>query len=261
MKNIKKVLNTKTLNVAEGLGSSVGVNVKESVELKKSSLEVCGPVKKGVEEKTAVIFVHGLFMHPVVMKFLESKLKKSNFNTYQFSYKSRHYNEGTLDKLLTMVKELKEKKCCFVGHSMGGLVLKNFLIKNRMFLKEKFEDLKFITLGTPHKSSKLAKFIGKSKLKVVLGSSGESGLIKEVPQWSVKEFKFGCICGTKALGLLGVLRGKKSDGIVFFEESKDESADDILAMKVSHTTMLYSKKVAHQIEYFAKHGEFDKANA
>lgn len=230
---------------------------KTKIENTNSVDDAAERVGSKIEGESAVVFVHGLFMHPVVMKYLEHELKKCSFKTYQFGYKSRHYNNGTLEKLLSLVKEIKERKCCFVGHSMGGLVLKNFLIKNRDFLKEKFEDLKFLTLGTPHKGSTVARFIGKTKLRFFLGSSGESGLIKEAPDWSLKEFKFGCICGTKALGLLRVFGAQPSDGIVFFEESKDEFADDIVSMKVSHTTMLYSKRVAHQIVFFARHGQFD----
>ena len=75
----------------------------------------------------SLILVHGLFMKPLVMKFLEWHFKKLGYTTYQFAHPSREFSETTLHSLTALIDSMTTDECYMVGHSMGGLIAKQVL--------------------------------------------------------------------------------------------------------------------------------------
>lgn len=204
----------------------------------------------------SLILVHGLFMKPLVMKFLEWHFKKLGYTTYQFSHPSRKFSEATLQRLSTLIDSLTTDECYVVGHSMGGLIAKQVLQEHAPRWKHRFKKMGLVTLGTPHQTSRLAGFLEKTLLRPMLGSSGDSGLTKVVPEGLPAGIPLGCIGGTLPVGLLACVKRIPNDGTVFLFESFDRKADASLAMKLSHTSLVYSKKVVQQTHHFFEHQSF-----
>lgn len=210
-----------------------------------------------MKSKKAVIIVHGLFMNQLVMKFLENKLTVFGYKVYNYSYNTTKFSNQTIEDFKNFVFNINEEECYFVGHSMGGLVSKIMIQIYYEKLMYKFSKISLITLGTPHQSSYLAKLISKTNLKNLLGSAGNAGLTKKIADWNLDNISLGCIVGNIPIGLLAV-NEKKSDGIVFVEEGIDKNATDFIEMPVCHTSMIYSKEVVKQIDYFINNQKFLK---
>ncbi len=205
--------------------------------------------------KKTIVLIHGLYMNALVMKILESRFKKKGFNVVNFEYKTVLFNKN--ETLLNLHKEIENIKSdiYLVGHSMGGLIARLYQTE---FKSSKVK--KIVTLGTPHKGSHIAKFVKGTKLSVFLGNAGESGIIKQLPDWE-NQCEMGCLVGVLNLGaniVFGKYHGKHgaSDGTVFADEAIVDNATDKVMVKVSHTGMLYSNRVFKETLSFIKNSKF-----
>lgn len=196
-----------------------------------------------------VVVVHGFLMKSPVMGVLGSRLAAQGYTPLYFNYRTLHFDrQRTLSRLEKLCEGLDE--VYFVGHSMGGLVI-------RQFLQDKTDD-KFkavVTLGTPHKSSRFAQVIYNSGMNSLFGLNEHSGLISTLHEWNNKVIKIGSIAGQSPRGLFSLyqkIKREKSfghDGTVFIEETIG-NFDDHLVVDVSHTGLVYSSDVARQVGYF-----------
>ncbi|NCQ51506.1 alpha/beta hydrolase [archaeon] len=206
-----------------------------------------------------VILIHGLYMNHLSMKILEYKFKREGFNVLTFNYKTIRFDKDeTLRNLHKMVENINSD-IYLVGHSMGGLI-------SRLY-KTEFNSInvkKIVTLGTPHNGSHVAKFINGTKLRGLLGNSGESGIIKQLPDWE-SQCEMGCIIGIGDFGLnliFGKVHGKHgdNDGTVFVDEASVNCPTDKIIMKVSHLGMLSSNSVFKESLSFINNSKFSKFN-
>lgn len=143
----------------------------------------------------AVVIVHGLYMNAFSMKWLEKHFRQLGYNTYNFSYVTRQYSSLTLNKLHQLCTNVKEDELFFLGHSMGGLVIHQYLSTYPM----QALTLKVVTLGTPYNGSVLANHLHEKHLSAWLfgQSSTKNILLKGVPDKLT--FPTGSIIGTKNL--------------------------------------------------------------
>lgn len=108
---------------------------------------------------TPVILVHGLFHNSTAWVLFRHWFKKTGItNCATFFYSSRNdFNtiSRELDTYLTMVLDkYPDSKPVLIGHSLGGLLLRNWLASS----ERATEVSGLITLGTPMLGSKLATF-------------------------------------------------------------------------------------------------------
>ena len=204
--------------------------------------------------KKNVILVHGFLVKAPIMGYLAYKLNKLGYRVHFFNYRTLHFDkESTMRELNSLVSGLDN--IYFLGHSMGGLVIREF-IQNHP--SKKFKAV--VTLGSPHKGSKFAKLVSKSELNNLLGINNNSGLISDLEDYK-GEPPLGSIAGNKNHGLFKAysslknifLEEKNSDGTVLVSETIDENFKDHITLYVSHSGMLYSKDVLYQIHYFFTH--------
>lgn len=210
-----------------------------------------------------VILLHGLYMQAWSLQPLASSLCKFGFYTRCFGYYSvRHPLAIHSQRLYVWLEKQhfdKDKPLHFVGHSLGGLVIRDFIARyGRVNGKtEGFTIGRVVTIGTPHNGSRSAHrlhpivptFLGKSYLE------GLDGRTAPLPN----EIQLGVIAGNKSLGLGRVVlqRTKEpNDGTVLVSETKLCNACDHLILPYSHTGMPYTKAVAEQAAYFLEHGYF-----
>jgi triacylglycerol lipase len=109
--------------------------------------------------ETPILLLHGLFNNQASWFWFKWKLRGQGFNTIATINLSSWHNEEVLTELLAKkVDELRHRlgvtKVHLVGHSMGGLIARNYLQLRGGAGKVDH----CIFLGAPHLGSKLAPF-------------------------------------------------------------------------------------------------------
>lgn len=203
----------------------------------------------------AVVLAHGLFMKKEIMFYLKSSFEQRGYKVYNYNYNTIKFTEKTLDDFSSFIGKIKEENVYFVGHSMGGLLMKAYIEKER----PAFKDMCLVTLGSPHKGSSFGKMVEESAFGFVLGSAPKSGITNGYLNWN-NHCPMGCIVGTKNIGLNTLFDNTKnsSDGTVMTNEAFDDKADDVIHLDVNHTGMVYSRKVVDQAVCFFKTKMFFK---
>ncbi len=207
-----------------------------------------------------VVLLHGLARTPRAMETLEKQLTQSGYTVMNVGYPSRQYPVEELAQrtFCHILQQLPEGMIChFVTHSMGGILLRYFLSKN------KFPQLgRTVMLGPPNQGSEIV-----DKLHHYPGfylMNGPAGMQLGTQQNSIPknlgavDFELGVIAGYRSINLLlssFILPGK-NDGKVTVESTKTEGMSDHLILPVTHTFMMKNKQVIQQVIHFLCQGKF-----
>lgn len=209
--------------------------------------------------KKTVILLHGLMASSLTTKYLEKQLVLAGYQVKNFSYASNRYSMQTLIYLHNLVQTIRDGEIYFIGHSMGGLVARNYLQHD--LSKPNAQIKALITVATPHNGSLCAQKVLRSKLGRFFGTAGSSGLTENIGKWQ-SDILLGCIAGLSTSKLSRnffiMFNGKTepSDGTVFVEEAILSNCTDHIVIKGSHTGLLFKKLVAQQCIFFLENGEF-----
>ena len=224
-----------------------------------------------MQQKNRVILIHGLHQTAWIMRPLAKRLQAAGFDTHQYGYRSmRDGIQTNSARLNTWLEEHHhpDQPIDLVGHSLGGLIIRNFVVQY-----PKWQIGNCVTLGTPHKGSVCADYIWRLT-PAVMGRSyvdALDGTVAPLPA----HITLGVIAGNRPYGLGQLflqyhnrkLRKVNSapstewlihDGTVYVKETNIEAAADHIVMPVSHTGMLVDKAVAKQIEYFLTNAQFKR---
>jgi pimeloyl-ACP methyl ester carboxylesterase len=208
--------------------------------------------------KTAVVFVHGLFLNGAEFTLLRRRLTTTlGFEAHRFSYPTvRGSIAATLTQLSQFVKRIEADRIHFVGHSLGGVVL------CRYFERERCERSgRVVLLGSPLAGSRSAQAVARyGWLRRVVGPLVAEELIQPcTPRRWCCERDLGLIAGTSPLGLGRFFAQftEPSDGTVAVSETKLPGHTAHLALPVSHMGMLVSPLVARQVANFLDEGRFE----
>ena len=222
-------------------------------------------------QKNRVILIHGLHQAPFIMRPLAKRLQVDGFNTHQYGYRSMRdgikINSQRLNAWLETHHDA-EQPIDLVGHSLGGLIIRDFVAHY-----PQWQIGRCVTLGTPHNGSISGDYIWRL-VPVIVGKSYEKALDGTVAPLP-KGIELGVIAGNKAQGLgqpilsyhnrklrkadASVSSEKLAhDGTVYISETKLVSATDHIILPVTHTGMLVNKEVAQQTSYFLQHGHFKR---
>ncbi len=219
-------------------------------------LLLCIPLPTHAE---CVILLHGLARSDESMEKLEQALQQEGFHVVNVAYESRKYSIETLanQAISPAVKECeKQQKISFVTHSMGGILVRQYLSEKPLPKLKRV-----VMLGPPNKGSEVV-----DKLGDVPGFhfiNGDAGLQLGTGQYSVPnqlgpvDFDLGIVAGTRSINLiLSTLIPGPDDGKVAIENTKVEGMKAHLQMPVTHPFMMKNDKVIKQVIQFLKHGHF-----
>lgn len=205
------------------------------------------------------VLVHGLWLSGAVMGALRRRLETCGYRTLLFSYPTVRCSViENAARLQDMVSSLQAPAVHFVGHSMGGLVIRRL-----------FHDFpaqrpgRIVTLGTPHRGSYAAAVFYRRRLgRALLGGAARGCLLGGMPPWDGQR-ALGVIAGTRGIGLGWLIPGLKGpyDGTVRVDETRLPAAADFIDLRVTHLGMLLSPAVAHQVCIFLRDGCFDRSAA
>ena len=224
-----------------------------------------------MQKNNLVILIHGLHQTAWIMRPLAKRLQTAGFKTHQFGYRSMR--DGIQTNSLRLNKWLEENHhpdelIHLVGHSLGGLIIRDFVTQY-----PKWQIGRCVTLGTPHLGSVCADYIWRLTPAVVGRSYVDAldGTVAPLPE----HITLGVIAGNRPYGLGQIflqyhnrkLRQAHNplldehlvhDGTVYLKETKLEAAADHLLLPVSHTGMLIDTNVAKQTGYFLQYGQFER---
>lgn len=221
-------------------------------------------------DTTPVILLHGLYETTWYMKILANRLNQQGFNTHLFRYYSlvqpMTYHSQRLGKF---VAECGFDKVHLVGHSLGGLVIRQFLYDN-LNSPTPVAIGRVVTLGTPHLGSTAAHYLKRLAPAMINNAYAHAldGVMSPLPDG----VQLGSIAGVKPQGLgkpllthhqkskaqafANTTLDTRHDGTVYVFETQLPNTDHLI-LPVSHTGMLFDRTVSQQVAYFLANGRFD----
>ena len=216
------------------------------------SLNKTKPVQILEGEKDCVILLHGLARSSSSMESLAEFLNSKGFKTVNIDYPSTKNDIETLSKLYLepAIKHCgNDKKINFVSHSLGGIIIRNFLAKTDV------KNLgKVVMIAPPNNGSEIADILKNFKITkwffgpalAQLGTDNESFTRKlPIPTYDVL-----VIAGNSPQLILSEIIPGEDDGKVSVENTKIQNSDFLL-IESSHTFIMDDPNVKKAIvEYF-----------
>lgn len=201
-----------------------------------------------------VVLLHGLYLSAPSLIPLQRRLGRCGFRALRFSYPSvRGSVKENAARLQHFLEGIDADVVHLVGHSLGGLVIRQWLhdFPGR-------RPGRVVTLGTPHRGSHVARRIGRLWAgRTLLGRSLAPGLRGDMPPWDGAR-KLGVIAGTRGVGVGWLVPGlaRPNDGTVAVEETRVAAMTDYIELPVTHTCLLFSARTAAQVCTFLSTGRF-----
>ncbi|MBV2122910.1 MAG: alpha/beta hydrolase [Candidatus Thiodiazotropha sp. (ex Ctena orbiculata)] len=210
------------------------------------------------ENKEIVVLLHGLGRNKTSMWLLASRLEDAGYYVKRVEYSSLDQNP---DEILQDISS-QIYQCCqkhthsvhFVGHSLGGLMVRAYLQYNKV---DKLG--KVVLLGTPNKGAEAADHFSNSWLMEILGPTAKAlGTGENSFPNSLKApyYPVGIIAGEINNKLNDPVIPGKDDGLVSVEATKIDGMTDFIIIETGHSSMRYNSEVAEQTIEFIKNGMF-----
>jgi hypothetical protein len=207
------------------------------------------------------ILSHGFNKSLTDMIFLSDGLKKHGINNIVVNLPATFRSlDDCVNSLNLQIYDIvkKYKIVNFVGHSMGGLVIRAYINK----LKLRNVD-KCVFIATPHKGSKLAKILGYIpfyknifvSLNDLQPSEGNVYLLRD------KSIEIGLIIGNNNNTIVGkIFLSKKSDGRVEIFSALSKDARDIIILPYGHKEIHHKEETLNLVVDFLLTGVFKNSN-
>ncbi|KUO63115.1 MAG: hypothetical protein APF84_11350 [Gracilibacter sp. BRH_c7a] len=214
-----------------------------------------------MRNKQVIILVHGFNKNQSDMFTLKMHLIKLGYHCLTVNLPTRF---GSLNDCTSVMKTQLEKllsgvgyqKIHFVGHSMGGLIIRNYLANNSL------PGLgRCVFISCPSKGSSLADKFCKlfpfiTKILKSLNDLRVNAL--EIPNpKNTTNLEIGVIAGNKSNLLLGVFLKKENDGRVEVDSTKIETMTDFIIKPYGHKEIHYQPDTASLVDDFLLTGKFN----
>jgi len=227
-----------------------------------ASVDTAAGGQKPTSSSSCVVLLHGLGRTALSMKALQWRLEDAGYGVVNITYPSLSYpiqelSRMAVDEGLAGCAALGLDRVSFVTHSLGGILVRQYLAQHDIPGLQQV-----VMLGPPNQGSQMADYLESLTLLepflpsavVQLGLSEQS-----VPRrLGPVNFQLGVIAGT--VNYLPFLPGQPElgDGTVAVSETLVSGMADFLELPVSHTLMMWDKDVAEQVVFFLEHGVFNR---
>jgi pimeloyl-ACP methyl ester carboxylesterase len=195
------------------------------------------------------------------MRPLERKFERAGYKTLRLVYPSRRQSlakivDGVSPQIVDFANSL-DGDVHFVGHSLGGLVIRAFLAQYRLCNLGRV-----VMLSTPHAGSEWADLVTKVRAgPLILGPVGSHLTTKRRAEDEALlghiTYPLGIIAGDTSLRrVMPPLIPKPNDSTVSVEATKVRGMSDHIVLPVTHAVMPYHRRVTAQVMAFVRDGAF-----
>lgn len=215
-------------------------------------------------QASCVILLHGLARTNSAMEPLENALKEEGFLPINEGYPSREYPIEQLAEIAirpALEKCPKGEKVNFVTHSLGGILVRQYLSRHDVANLNRV-----VMLGPPNQGSEVV-----DELRDVPGFhfiNGDAGMQLGTDELSIPNtlgkanFDVGIIAGTSSINwILSSLIPGTDDGKVSIESTKLDGMNDHIEMPVTHPFMMKNDRVIAQVVNYLKNGSFEHGDS
>nr|WP_290782031.1 alpha/beta hydrolase [Halomonas sp.] len=198
------------------------------------------------------------------MEPLENALKEEGFLPINEGYPSREYPIEQLAEIAirpALEKCPKGEKVNFVTHSLGGILVRQYLSRHDIANLNRV-----VMLGPPNQGSEVV-----DELRDVPGFhfiNGDAGMQLGTDELSIPStlgkanFDVGIIAGTSSINwILSSLIPGTDDGKVSIESTKLDGMNDHIEMPVTHPFMMKNDRVIAQVVNYLKNGSFEHGDS
>jgi pimeloyl-ACP methyl ester carboxylesterase len=204
----------------------------------------------------AVVYVHGLWFSGHEAFMLRRRLEKERGYAWRvFSYASTLLSMDEIaDALNACIAEVEAPRVHLLGHSLGGIAILRCLERH-----PQQPPGRVVILGTPSMASQAATALARFRFgRAILGQAATRELLHAHQRSWAHEREIGIIAGTQPMsfGRLITDFDEPNDGTVGVSETRLPGATAHLVLPVSHSGMLMSARVAHEVGQFLEHGRF-----
>jgi triacylglycerol lipase len=227
----------------------------------------CGTASAETAPSTAkgdyVVLLHGLGRTAASMKRAEWFLKARGYRVINETYPSRQFSieqlaDGWLKELVASRISEANVPVHFVTHSLGGIVLRQYLSNHKV------ENLgRVVMLAPPNHGSAIMDRQKKHFVsRKVLGPAGEQlgTSAEDAPaRLGPVDFECGVIAGNRSLNpfLASALSGP-NDGKVTVESAKIAGMRDFIILPSTHTWIGWRARTLAQVLSFLRRGAFER---
>jgi len=215
-------------------------------------------------QRGTVILLHGFAGLPILNRPLARMLRRAGFEARDLGYDSWGIAlEGICDRLCPALSRITENSAGpihFVGHSMGGLVARALIHRQRP------ANLGHVVmLGTPNGGSEVADFVMDwTILKPILGRAAPALVTRRTADVDALlgdiDYSVGIIAGDRPMtsnGLSRLIDGP-NDGKVSVASTRLPQAADHIVLPLSHSMLPFHASAHRQVRHFLLHGHFDQ---
>lgn len=214
-----------------------------------------------LKEQECVVLVHGLWRSGFAMRSIASDLEDHGYQTVSVDYPSTQQEipelvQGYLLDSYELCAQTGAKKIHLVSHSMGGILIRQFLQNHTLPLGSKV-----VMLSPPNQGSELSEKFGDSWwYQWAVGPAGVSLSTKQagiISKLSEIDEPVGIIAAYRDWSLWpNTWLPQPNDGTVSVESMKLAEMDDFILVNSGHALMRFSEEVQSQIRQFLAVGEF-----
>ena len=222
---------------------------------------IAGPACAGTPapDREAVVLVHGLGRSPASMMILAQRMEWAGYGVVVVGYDS--LNDDFAAQMSTVRSAVE--RCCmrsprihFVGHSLGGLVLRGYLAETP---PERLG--RVVLLAPPNQGSLLADWLadfemGRQALGPVGSALGTDSA--DIPaRLPPPRYDVGVVAGNRSIQPIGTLAiPGPDDGVVSVEQKRLEGVP-MIVVPSSHTFIMNRRRTAQAVMRFLETGGFE----
>ncbi len=207
--------------------------------------------------RRVVVLQHGMWRTAAALGRLERTLRAHGYEVHNESYPS---TRGTIQQFAQQLHDQVERICAepvddlyFVGHSMGGLVIEQYLRR-----PDARPVAGCVYLATPHRGAILADLRKHWFLfRLVMGTGAALQLSPGDPLYEQPiplPERSGTVVGTLGAGNSSI--PGDDDGTVGVAEATFPGAADSVTLPLGHTRMAMDPDVCVQVLHFLRYGAF-----